>query len=49
LPYHHVGVEKYKRLDRVYRLPEARPPSNGRMAELAQVLREFDLPVKIGG
>jgi pyruvate formate lyase activating enzyme len=49
LPYHHVGVEKYKRLNRVYRLPEARPPSNGRMAELAQVLREFDLPVKIGG
>jgi pyruvate formate lyase activating enzyme len=49
LPYHHAGAQKYHRLHKVYELPDARPPSDGRMAEIGQVLRGFGLHVKIGG
>jgi pyruvate formate lyase activating enzyme len=49
LPYHHIAVEKYKRLNKVYDLPEARSPSDERLAEIAHILREFGLHVKIGG
>lgn len=49
LPYHPTGVGKYDRLDQVYRLPDTRPPSDRRMAEIARFLRELGLEVKIGG
>lgn len=49
LPYHHIALDKYKRLNKVYGLPEARPPSDERMAEIAQILEGFGLRVKIGG
>jgi pyruvate formate lyase activating enzyme len=49
LPYHHIALEKYKRLNKVYSLPEARPPSDERMTEIAQILEEFGLQVKTGG
>jgi pyruvate formate lyase activating enzyme len=49
LPYHHAGVEKYNRFNRVYGLPEAHPPSDERMHELAETLRGFGLAVGIGG
>lgn len=49
LPYHHAGTEKYHRLDKVYGLPETRPPSDERMAEIAQTLQGFGLHVKMGG
>jgi pyruvate formate lyase activating enzyme len=49
LPYHHIGVDKYVRLDRTYRLPETRPPSDERMAEMAHLLRQFGLSVRVGG
>ncbi len=49
LPYHHAGVDKYNRLNKVYKLPEIRPPSDERMAEVAQILRGFGLQVKTGG
>jgi pyruvate formate lyase activating enzyme len=49
LPYHHIALEKYKRLNKVYSLPEARPPSDERIAEIAQILEGFGLRVKIGG
>lgn len=49
LPYHHIGVEKYSRFDKVYGLPETLPPSNERMADIEQTLREFGLQVRIGG
>jgi pyruvate formate lyase activating enzyme len=45
LPYHHAGVEKYNRLDKVYGLPETHPPSDGRMAEIAEILRGLGLQV----
>jgi pyruvate formate lyase activating enzyme len=46
LPYYHAAVEKYKRLDRAYSLPEARPPSDDRMAAIRHMLRECGLSVK---
>jgi len=49
LPYHQAGVEKYRRLHQEYRLPDTRPPSDERMAEIAQTLQRFGLQVKIGG
>jgi pyruvate formate lyase activating enzyme len=49
LPYHHMGVDKYGRLDRAYRLPETRPPSRDRMAEIAHILGTSGLTVRRGG
>lgn len=49
LPYHHAATSKYERLDKSYGLSQARPPSDERMAEIAEALRGFGLPVKIGG
>jgi len=49
LPYHRGAVDKYDRLNRVYGLAEIRSPSEERMAEVAQILRGFGLPVRIGG
>jgi len=49
LPYHHIAAEKYARLGRAYALPEARPPDGSRLAGIADLLRTFDLSVRIGG
>ncbi len=49
LPYHHIALEKYKRLKKVYALSETRPPADERITRIAQILRRFDLHVKIGG
>jgi len=47
LPYHHIGVDKYVRLDRPYQLTATRPPAAERMAEMAHLLRQFGLSVQI--
>jgi pyruvate formate lyase activating enzyme len=49
LPYHRAAAEKCNRLDRAYDLPETSPPSEERMAEIAQTLAGFGLQVEIGG
>jgi pyruvate formate lyase activating enzyme len=49
LPYHHIAVEKYKRLNKKYGLPATHPPSDERLTEIADILRGFGLHVKIGG
>jgi pyruvate formate lyase activating enzyme len=49
LPYHAIGVDKYTRFNRAYHLPETRPPSDERLAEIAHILTGFGLMVKIGG
>ena len=49
LPYHHTANEKYSRLNKVYGLPKARPPSDERMAEIGQIMRGLGLQIKIGG
>ncbi len=48
LPYHHIGADKYARLDRAYPLPDTAPPSAARMAEIARFLGERGLPVGRG-
>jgi pyruvate formate lyase activating enzyme len=49
LPYHQTAVNKYNRLHKAYNIPDIRPPSEARMAQLADMLAEFGLPVKVGG
>ncbi len=49
LPYHGAAAEKHHRLNKVYGLPDTRPPSDERMADVAQILEEFGLQVQIGG
>ena len=49
LPYHRIGLDKYDRLNLPYALPEVLPPSDARMAEIAQLLRQWGLSVKRGG
>jgi pyruvate formate lyase activating enzyme len=39
LPYHHLGLEKYRRLGLVYQMHELAPPPSTRMAQIA---KEFD-------
>ena len=46
LPYHQAGVDKYTRLGRPYRLPDLRPPSAERMAEIATLLDVYGLPIE---
>jgi pyruvate formate lyase activating enzyme len=48
LPYHHLGADKYARLDRAYPLPDTAPPSTARVAELARLLEERGLPMGTG-
>jgi pyruvate formate lyase activating enzyme len=49
LPYHQTGAEKYHRLNKAYGLSEVRPPSEGRIIEIVEMIRGFGLQVKIGG
>ncbi|CAG0929282.1 Benzylsuccinate synthase activating enzyme [Planctomycetaceae bacterium] len=49
LPYHHIAIDKYLRLNKPYRLFETRQPSAERMTEIAQLLQSFNLSVTIGG
>jgi pyruvate formate lyase activating enzyme len=49
IPYNRLGAEKYARLGRAYRLPDAPALSAERVAALAGILRSFDLDVNIGG
>ena len=49
LPYHHIAVDKYLRLGKPYRLFETRRPTDERLAEIAQLLNQFELSVTIGG
>ena len=45
LPYHRIGVDKYARLDRKYRLLETGAPSRARMDAIATALEETGLQV----
>ena len=49
LPYHHIGMDKYTRLNKAYKLVDARPPTDERMAEIAHILQGFGLLVTRGG
>jgi pyruvate formate lyase activating enzyme len=49
LPYHPAAADKYARMQKPYDLTHVRPPSDERMAELADLLRDVGLHVNTGG
>lgn len=49
LPYHELGIEKYKRLGMVNRMPEVEPPSTSKTGAIVEKLEGFGLLVKVGG
>jgi len=49
LPYHYIGVDKYGRLGRVYKLVATKPPSEEKLSEVSAILRKFNLNVKLRG
>lgn len=49
LPYHHIGRDKYQRINKSYELSELQPPTAEEMGHIAEILQRYDLPVKIGG
>ena len=49
LPYHDSAVHKYVNLNRVYAIPDIQPPSEAKMAAIAEILSGYGLDVKIGG
>jgi len=48
LPYHRAGLEKYKNLNKSYRLDKIRPPSSQKIKLIKEKLEAFGLTVKIG-
>lgn len=49
LPYHNIGIDKYKKSKINYNLGDVRSPSAEKMCELSEVLQTKGLQVKIGG
>jgi len=49
LPYHYIGIDKYKRLGKKYKLADIQPPSKEKLSEVFAILRKFSLNVKLRG
>ncbi len=49
LPYHRLGVDKYERVRREYRLSETKPPDSGRIDHAVAVLEGAGLKVTVRG
>lgn len=49
LPYHKMGMEKYKRLGMEYKLTGDEKPSDEKMKEIADKFRKAGIKVKVGG
>jgi len=49
LPYHRIGLDKYARLGRAYRMPESETPNDGRIAEVVDMLAQSGLCVTVKG
>jgi pyruvate formate lyase activating enzyme len=49
LPYHYIGIDKYRRLGRTYKLVTTQPPSEEKLSEISWVLKKFNLNVKLRG
>ena len=49
LPYHKIGLPKFRRLGQPYSLENVEPPSADRMASALNLFREFGLTTRIGG
>ncbi|MCG8620256.1 MAG: glycyl-radical enzyme activating protein [Desulfobacterales bacterium] len=48
LPYHRLGIETYRRMSLAYGLEGVASPDTTTMESLADILRQMDLPVRIG-
>jgi len=49
LPYHYIGIDKYRRLGRIYKLVTTQPPSEEKLSEVSAILSKFNLKVKLRG
>ena len=49
LPYHYMGIDKYRRLGRIYHFAATQPPSEEKLSEIAAILSKFNLKVKLRG
>jgi pyruvate formate lyase activating enzyme len=49
LPYHRAGIEKYRSLDKTYRLEHLQSPSDEKMQMIREKLVTLGLDVRIGG
>lgn len=49
LPYHRVGMDKYKRLNKNYKLSGMEKPSDEILAKIKNKLKKASIKVKIGG
>lgn len=49
LPYHYLGLDKYKRLGRSYPLTMTKSPGEDRLSAISLILQEYNLKVKVGG
>ena len=49
LPYHYIGIDKYRRLGRTYHLAATQPPSEEKLSEIVAILSKFNLKVKLRG
>ena len=49
LPYHRLGLDKYKGLGREYTLPDITPPEDEKMQRLLKVAESYGLKARIGG
>ena len=49
LPYHYIGIDKYRRLGMTYRLAGIQSPSEERLSEISVILSKFNLNAKLRG
>ncbi len=49
LPYHHIGSDKYRRLEMEYTFADVEEPGDKRMQELKKEFESTGIPVSIGG
>ena len=49
LPYHYIGIDKYRRLGRTYKLATTQPPSEEKLSEISGILSKFNLNIKLRG
>jgi len=49
LPYHYIGIDKYRRLGRSYKLADTQPLSEEKLSEVSAILKKFNLNVKLRG
>lgn len=49
LPYHYIGIDKYRRLGRNCKLVTTQPPSKEKLSEISEILRKFNLDVRLRG